>query len=95
MNNWMKWGLVFGGGLVLGALGAVALGRGKINLRPLARDIVAGGIDLKEKTAAMMESAKEHFEDIVAEAVEARESKQKAEAAPGADATDKTSGAKA
>ncbi len=76
MNNWMKWALLFTGGVAVGALGAVALSKGKINLRPLARDIVAGGIDLKEKAAEVMEVAKEHFEDIVAEAVDAREAKQ-------------------
>lgn len=78
MNNWMKWGLLFTGGVALGALGAVALSKGKINLRPLARDIVSGGIDLKEKAASMMETAKEHFEDIVAEAVDAREAQKQA-----------------
>jgi hypothetical protein len=70
----------------------VSLGSG---MRVLARDIVAGGIDLKEKTAAMMETAKEHFEDIVAEAVEARENEKKAEAAPRSKAKAKTAGAKA
>lgn len=73
MNGWIKWGLVFTGGVALGALGAVAVSKGKINLRPLARDIVAGGMELKEKMASVMEVAKEHFEDIVAEAADARE----------------------
>jgi hypothetical protein len=75
MNVWIKWGLVFAGGMAVGALAAVAVSKGKINLKPLARDIVAGGIELKEQAAAIVESAKEHFEDIVAEAEEARTSK--------------------
>jgi hypothetical protein len=76
MNSALKLGLVFTGGLVVGALTAVAVSKGKLNLKPLARGIVSGGIDLKERAAAVVESAREHFEDIVAEAEEERANKK-------------------
>ncbi|MDR2826337.1 MAG: DUF5132 domain-containing protein [Deltaproteobacteria bacterium] len=77
MNSTLKWSLVFTGGLVVGALAAVAVSKGKLNLKPLARGIVSGGLELKERTAAVMESAREHFEDIIAEAEEERANKGK------------------
>ncbi|GHV51809.1 hypothetical protein FACS1894168_4030 [Deltaproteobacteria bacterium] len=79
MNNWLKWSLVFLGGMAVGALTAEAVRKGKLNLKPLARGIVTGGMELKEQAACVMESAKEHFEDIVAEAEAERASKGKRE----------------
>ena len=49
MNETTKYGLFFLGGVVLGALGAVAVTRGKLDVKPLATDLLSAGIDLKEK----------------------------------------------
>ncbi len=82
MNNAAKYGLFFVGGLVVGALGAVAVSRGKLDLKPLATDLLAGGMDLKEKAMGFVEAAKEDIADAVAEAqVKSQEKKAQAEQA--------------
>ena len=50
MNNYTKYGLIFLGGVALGALGAMAISRGRVQgVKPLATDLVAGGIALRFK----------------------------------------------
>ena len=50
MNNYTKYGLIFLGGVALGALGAMAISRGRVQgVKPLATDLVAGGIALRDK----------------------------------------------
>ena len=66
MNETTKYGLFFLGGVVLGALGAVAVTRGKLDVKPLATDLLSAGIDLKEKALSAVESAKEDIADAVA-----------------------------
>lgn len=44
MNNTTKYGLFFLGGVVVGALGAVAITRGKLNVKPLAADLLSTGL---------------------------------------------------
>ena len=56
MNNYTKYGLIFLGGVALGALGA------------MATDLVAGGIALRDKLMSVAEGVKEDIEDVVAEA---------------------------
>ncbi|MEG6506596.1 hypothetical protein ACR4XJ_09430 [Nitratidesulfovibrio sp. D1] len=68
MNENLKYGLYFVGGVALGALGAVMLGRGKFDIRPAMADLLSHGFDLKEKASAYAETVREHVEDIVAEA---------------------------
>ena len=51
MNSVFKYGLVFLGGLVVGALGATAAKRGSLNLKPLATDLISRGMDVKERMA--------------------------------------------
>ncbi len=81
LNQTTKYGLFFLGGLVVGALGAVAITRGKLELKPLATDLLAGGIDLKEKAMGVVESCKEDIADAVAEAqVKSQQKKAQAEA---------------
>lgn len=81
MNETTKYGLFFLGGLVVGALGAVAVTRGKLELKPLATDLLSSGIDLKEKAMGMVESCKEDIADAVAEAqIKSQEKKAQAEA---------------
>ena len=41
MNETTKYGLFFLGGVVLGALGAVAVTRGKLDVKPLATDLLS------------------------------------------------------
>ena len=80
MNETTKYGLFFLGGVVLGALGAVAVTRGKLDVKPLATDLLSAGIDLKEKALSAVESAKEDIADAVAEAqVKSQEKKARAE----------------
>ena len=40
MNENMKYGLFFLGGLALGAIGAVAVSKGKLDLKPMAADLL-------------------------------------------------------
>ena len=89
MNETTKYGLFFLGGVVLGALGAVT--RGKLDVKPLATDLLSAGIDLKEKALSAVESAKEDIADAVAEAqVKSQEKKARAEEAEAAKVEDKT-----
>ena len=65
MNNYTKYGLIFLGGVALGALGAMAISRGRVQgVKPL----VAGGIALRDKLMSVAEGVKEDIEDVVAEA---------------------------
>ena len=68
MNNYTKYGLIFLGGVALGALGAMAISRGRVQgVKPLATDLVAG-IALRDKLMSVAEGVKEDIEDVVAEA---------------------------
>ena len=49
MNQNVKYGLFFLGGVALGALGAVAVTRGKLDVKPLATSLLSSGMDLREK----------------------------------------------
>lgn len=68
MNNTTKYGLFFLGGVVVGALGAVAITRGKLNVKPLASDLLSTGLDLRDKVMAGVEGVKEDLADVMAEA---------------------------
>lgn len=91
MNETTKYGLFFLGGVVLGALGAVAVTRGKTDLKPLATDLLAQGLQLKDKALGAVESVREDLADAVAEAqVKNQEMKAQAEAAAAAATEAKT-----
>jgi exonuclease VII small subunit len=79
MNENMKYGLFLLGGVAIGALGAVALGKGKIDLKPVVTDLLGKGIDLKEKVMTTMETARENMEDLMAEATHAAETRKAAQ----------------
>ncbi len=87
LNQATKYGLFFVGGLVVGALGAVAIAKGKKfgGVKPLASSLLAAGIDAKDKVLAGVEGVKEDLADVVAEAQvksqERREAKEAVEAA--------------
>jgi len=76
MNEYLKNGLFLAAGVALGALGAVALGKGKFSVRPAMADLLSHGMDLKEKTASVLERAKENMDDLVAEAKQAKETRE-------------------
>lgn len=85
MNEMGKCGLFFLAGLAVGALGAVAVTRGKLNVKPLASELLSGGMELRDKIMSGVEGVKEDLEDVVAEAqvkaAERRQAKEASEAA--------------
>ena len=74
MNNGLKYGLFFLGGLALGVVGTVAVTRGKLDLKPLATDLVSRGMDMKDAIMSKVEAVKEDMEDLAAEARAAQKS---------------------
>jgi len=76
MNDYLKNGLFLAAGVAIGALGAVVLGKGKFSVRPAMADLLSHGMDLKEKTAAVLERAKENMDDLMAEAKHAKETRE-------------------
>ena len=89
MNETTKYGLFFVGGVIVGALGAVALTRGKLDVKPLATNLLSSGMDLRDKIMAGVEGVKEDLADVVAEAeVKAQEKKLQKEAQEAAAATE-------
>ena len=81
MNETTKYGLFFVGGVLVGALGAVALTRGKLDVKPLATDLLSSGIDLKDTLMAGVDGVREDLADVMAEAeVKAQERRAAKEA---------------
>ena len=76
MNENMKYGLFFLGGLALGALGTVAVSKGKLDLKPLAADLISRGMDAKEVVLSKVETVKENMDDLVAEAQQLSEQRK-------------------
>lgn len=66
------WSLV--GGMVLGAFGASAIGRGKF--RPCATKLLSYGYDAKDCIVNQCELLKENIEDMAAEAKEQAEDRK-------------------
>ncbi len=79
MNENMKYGLFFLGGLALGAIGAVAVSRGKLDIKPLATDLLSRGMDVKDAMLSKVETVKENVEDMMEEARHAAEQRREAE----------------
>ena len=67
-GNMWKCGLCLGAGVAIGALGAMLLSRGNVDLKKTAATILSHGMDFKEQAASFMETAKENIEDVAAEA---------------------------
>lgn len=76
MNNNLKYGLFFLGGVALGAIGAVAVSRGKLDLKPLATELISRGLDVKDSVLAKADAVREDMEDMVAEARAAAEQRK-------------------
>lgn len=68
MNSFIKYGLIFLGGLAVGVLGASAARRGSLNLKPLATDLISRGLDVKDALLSRVEAVKEDMQDLAAEA---------------------------
>lgn len=81
MNENMKYALFFLGGVALGTIGAVAVSKGKLDLKPLATDLISRGLDVKDAVLAKVETAKENMDDLVAEARFAAEQRKEAKTA--------------
>lgn len=81
MNENMKYTLFFLGGVALGTIGAVAVSKGKLDLKPLATDLISRGLDVKDAVLAKVETAKENMDDLVAEARFAAEQRKEAKTA--------------
>lgn len=76
MNENLKYGLYFLGGLAVGALGTVAVSRGGVNLKPVATQLISHGLDMKDAVLGKVETVKEGMEDLVAEAQYASEQRK-------------------
>ncbi|MCL1992280.1 MAG: hypothetical protein FWG66_04970 [Spirochaetes bacterium] len=78
MNNLWKYGLVFLGGAVAGAL----VYKNSKEIRELCTKAIGGVMDIKDKVVESVEVAKEAGEDLLAEA----DAKRKTEPAPAGEA---------
>ena len=68
-ENWWKLGLAAGLGIAAGILGTAVVSRGKGgDLRKVCTSLLSHGMDVKEKAATLLETAKENIEDLAAEA---------------------------
>ncbi len=67
MQGLLRFGLVFLGGIVVGAVAKQALSNNN-NLRPMATDLLSRGMDAKDCVMSKVETLKETVEDFVAEA---------------------------
>ncbi len=79
MNGFLKFGLVFLGGVVLGAISKEAL-TGNGGLRPAAANLLSRGMDAKDCVMGKVETLKETVEDLVAEAQDASEKRKETKA---------------
>ena len=78
MNKNLKYGLFFLGGIALGALGTVAVSKGKLDIKPLATDLLSRGMDIKDAMMAKVETVRENMDDMVAEARNVAEQRREA-----------------
>ncbi len=56
----------------------MAVSRGKLDIKPLAADLLSRGMDVKDAVLAKVETVKENVDDMVAEAREASEKRKEA-----------------
>ncbi len=75
-NDYVKFGLFFLGGVALGALGAVAVTKGDVKIKPLVADALSRGLEIKDALLAKVETVKEDVDDMVAEARQAAEDRK-------------------
>lgn len=65
MNSSMKGIFFLLGGIALGVAGTVAANRDKLNIKPLAAEILSRGLDAKACIASKAEVVKEDVKDIL------------------------------
>ena len=75
-STYWKYGLVLGAGIALGAAGALLLSRNPALIKKTLAAALSRGIDLKDKTATLLETARENAEDLAAEARHASEQRK-------------------
>ena len=80
MNDYLKYGLFFLGGVAVGAIGAVAVSRGKLDVKPFATNVLSHGMDIKDALLARAEALREDVEDMAAEARAQQEERKVAKA---------------
>ena len=80
MNDGLKFGLWFLGGVALGALGTVALSKGKLDIKPVAAELLSRGMDVKDVLMGKVEAVKEDMEDLAAQARQASDKRKEARA---------------
>lgn len=73
MNNRDMWLVV--GGIAAGALGGIVVYKNREKIKPLAAELVAKAMNLKDKAMECAAKTKEHAEDIMAEAKHLNEAK--------------------
>ena len=76
MNDYVKYGLFFAGGLALGLLATAALSRNGV--KPLAADLLSRGLDLKDAVMGKVDTLREGAQDLLAEAQQAAEQRREA-----------------
>jgi hypothetical protein len=72
MNNWWKYGVVFLGGAVVGAL----VYKNAREIRELCTKAIGGAMDMKDKAMETAEIVRESAEDLLAEADAKRKAAQ-------------------
>ena len=74
--------MFFLGGVALGAIGAVAVSKGKLDLKSVTTGLISRGMDVKDAVLSKVETVKENVDDLVAEArYEAEQRKEQKESA--------------
>ena len=81
MNEGWKYGLAFLGGAVFGLGAAVVLGKGKLDMKPVAADLLSRGMDVKDAVMGKVETVKEDLQDLAAQARQAADRRREARAA--------------
>ncbi len=81
MQAFLRFGLVFLGGLVVGAMAKQTLS-GNTGIRPMATDLLSRGMDAKDCVMGKVETLKETVEDLVAEAQSTSEKRKASQEKP-------------
>jgi len=77
-NDWWKYGLGLVIGLAVGATGAVLISRNPGAAKKACATLLSHAMEVREKAATVMETAKENMEDMAAEARHDLEERKKA-----------------
>jgi hypothetical protein len=77
-NVW-KYGLALGAGVLLGVAAATVFSRNNVAMKKTVASLLSHGLDIKEKAAGLMETARENIDDLAAEAKHEREQRKSRE----------------